>query len=43
MKAVTLFHFQYVLQNAKQLWSLKRSHHYGIFMSYHHGTGRAQR
>ena len=30
VKPITLFHFQYVLRNAKQFWSLKRSHHYGI-------------
>ena len=42
MKPITLFHFQYILQNAKQFWSLKRSHHYGNFMGCHHGTGRAQ-
>ena len=42
MKIITLFHFQWVLQNAKQFWSLKRPHHYGIFMGCHHGTGRAQ-
>ena len=35
MKPVTLFHFQLVLQNAKQFWSLKRSHDYGICMGCH--------
>ena len=43
MKPISLFHFQLVLQKAKQFLSLKRSHHYGIFMGCLHGTGRAQR
>ena len=39
VKPANLFHFQYVLQEAKQFWSLKRPHHYGIFLGCHHGTG----
>ena len=31
VKPIIIFHFQNVLQNAKQFCSLKRSHHYGIF------------
>ena len=42
VKPITLFHFPKVLQSAKQFWSLKRSHHYGIFIGCNHGTGRAQ-
>ena len=42
LRPITLFHFQKVLQNAKQFRSLKRSHHYRIFMGCHHGTDRAQ-
>ena len=42
MKPITLFHFQQVLQNAKQIWSLKRSRHYGIVIGCHHGASRAQ-
>ena len=43
VEPITLFLCQYVPENAKQFWSLRRSHHYGIFMDCHHGTGRAQR
>ena len=42
VKPNTLFHFRWVLQSAKQFWSLKWSHHYGNFMGCHHGTGLAQ-
>ena len=42
MKPIAPFHFQNVLQNAKQFRSLKQSHHYGIFMGFHRDTGLAQ-
>ena len=42
VEPITRVDFQ-VLKNAKQFWSLKRPHHYGIFMSCHHATDRARR